>query len=125
MVRFIPFEQKDPDENRSNADAIQQVHLLKAIEDLLVVYGMNYLPPDNIDLDDEEKLEQDNFKSATIGLADAIANHIEDAVEPSNTLRITLGHMFISRGHQSKDFEEKLSHAVELISEFCEEAQES
>lgn len=119
MVRFIPFNQNTPDEDKSNADIIQQVHTLGAIKDMLIAYGINYLPPENINLDDDDKITQDNFEAASLGMSHAIGDQIRDAEDPANNLRIILGHMFINNGFDPEEFEEKLSDAIDGIAEFC------
>ena len=124
MVRFIPFNQNTPDEDRTNADIIQQVHTLSAIKEMLIAFGINYLPPENIDFDDEDKVGQDNFEAATLGLSHAIGDQIEAAEDPADNLRIILGHMFINHGYDPEEFEVQLANAIDGIAEFCSPAEE-
>lgn len=118
MVRFIPFNQDNPEENNDNADIIQRTQMMLAIRNMLIAYGVNYLPPENIDLDDDDKIDQDNFQAHTLGVSKAISDHVDDAEDPVHSFKCILGHFFINQGYFNDDFGDKLEQAVSLLSEF-------
>lgn len=118
MVRFIPFEQNNPDEDKSKAEIIQQVHALSAIREMLIAYGIGYLPPENVDFDDDDKLDEDNHGAASLGLSHAIQGHIELSEDPAHSLMVILGHLFIKNGYDPEDFQEELSDAIDAIAAF-------
>ena len=64
MVKFIPFEQNDPDEIEKKSSIVQQVETMRAVKSMLTCYGDNLLPPEKIDFDDDELMEQIGFVRA-------------------------------------------------------------